>query len=328
MSSSAKPLFLSELLRLARLAPLALLALCSGPSGVSDAWARRHVSDGKKPPQEADDAGKLSAPAVPAAAGGKPSKGGAGPAQSAQPAAEAGQAAAAPQPAAAAPKELGPQVSGPGQEAARAHFERGVDLYTSGDFPNAWLEFNSAYQIVPLVDLLNNLARCEVRMGRLRDALDHFQRFISSRPNDPDGEYIRQEIARLEGELGRKDPIAAPAKEVTAPPPPRRYIPIYGILTGAATLAALIAGAATLGVVNSSYNDLQARCAPVCNVADVNVLERQAYAGYGLLGVGAAGALTTGIVLYFELRSHRETTLRPLAGLSLSSPALAAAGRF
>lgn len=234
----------------------------------------------------------------------------------------------APAPAPAAePKALATEVSGPKQEAARAHFERGVELYTQGDFPNAWLEFNSAYQIVPLPDLLNNVARCEVRMGRPQQALEHFQRFLAARPSDPDSEYIRQEIARLEGELGRTK--TAVAAEPEAPPPPAapRRVPIYGIMTGATTLAVLIAGAVTLGVTNSNYNDLQTRCSPMCFAEDVAVLQRQAYAGYGLLGVAAAGAAATGIVLFFELRGSKENSLRPLAGLRGGIP-LSVSGRF
>lgn len=246
------------------------------------------------------------------------------------PAVKTSSAGNVPPPAAPAPKELSTDVSGPKQQAARAHFERGVELYTQGDFPNAWLEFNSAYQIVPLVDLLNNMARCEVRMGRPRQALDHFQQFIVARPNDQDSEYIRQEIARLEGEVGRvANPNSAASAEpvAAAPAAPRRPVPVVGILVGTTSLAMLIAGAATLGVVNSRYNDLQSQCSPTCLFDDVAVLQRQSYAGYGLLGVGAAGAVATGIILYVDLRSNKETALKPLASLRTGTP-IGVIGRF
>lgn len=233
-------------------------------------------------------------------------------------AAPAGAGTPTPAPA-AAPKELATEVSTPKREAARAHFVRGVELYTNGDFPNAWLEFNSAYALLPLVDLLNNLARCEVRMGRPRDALAHFQQFITARPKDPDGEYIRQEISRLEGELGRQA-ASAPLGEPAAggAPPPRRF-PIYSLMAGATTVALIIAGATTLGLVNSRYNDLQRICVSMCQLADVGVLHDQASAGYGLLGLGAAGAIATGVLLRLELRSNKESALRPIAELSLGS---------
>jgi tetratricopeptide (TPR) repeat protein len=181
----------------------------------------------------ADAAGKPAAPA-PATAPAPAGKPGPAPAATAKPgtatATPAGKPApATPEPAkpasaeaaTATPKEL--QVSEPRQQAAREHFMRGVDLYSQANYPNAWLEFSAAYQIVPLIDLLNNMARCEVRMGRPRDALDHFKRFIAARPNDQDAEYINQEIARLEGELGRRassGPAPDQTEAPTSKPPP------------------------------------------------------------------------------------------------------------
>jgi tetratricopeptide (TPR) repeat protein len=209
---------------------------------------------------------------------------------------------------------------------------RGVDLYSQGNYPNAWLEFSAAYQIVPLIDLLNNMARCEVRMGRPRDALDHFKRFIAARPNDQDAEYINQEIARLEGEMGRRATSAsAPDQTETAvaKPPPR--IPTYSIFAGAATLAAAIAGGVTLGLVNSRYNDLKAICATTgCPAEDVGVLERQSYAGYGLLGAAGVGAAVTSILLFVELRGNKEAGLRQFSTLRLGAPlaSFALPGRF
>ncbi|MBL9007395.1 MAG: hypothetical protein JNJ46_24270 [Myxococcales bacterium] len=232
--------------------------------------------------------------------------------------------------ASAPPKEL--QVSEPRQQAAREHFMRGVDLYTQGNYPNAWLEFSAAYQIVPLVDLLNNMARCEVRMGRPRDALDHFKRFIAARPNDQDAEYINQEIARLEGELGRKTNTTQVAEAAEAPaskPPPR--VPVASIFAGAATIAAAVAGGVTLGLVNGRYNDLRAICATTgCPAEDVGVLERQSYAGYGLLAVAGVGAVVTGVLLSFELRRNKEAGLRQFSSLRIGAPlaSFALPGRF
>ena len=87
---------------------------------------------------------------------------------------------------------------------------RGVELYQQSNYANAWLEFTSAYQLVPLTALLNNMARCEVKIGRPAEALVHFKNYIAATPTDPDAEYIRQEIARLDAELGRR---AAPSRQ-------------------------------------------------------------------------------------------------------------------
>lgn len=342
---------------------LTALLLLDGTSGVSVAEARTHRPTGKKPPdapatapveagkEAPKDGSKAAAPDAASKPAAAPSS--ATPAPAAAPAAKpasaptaasgkAGAPTAAAKPsgasapdgkaevASAPPKEL--QVSEPRQQAAREHFMRGVDLYTQGNYPNAWLEFSAAYQIVPLVDLLNNMARCEVRMGRPRDALDHFKRFIASRPNDPDSEYINQEIARLEGELGRKATPTAVADSGEAPvaKPPLR-IPVASVFAGAATVAAAIAGGVTLGLVGSRYEGLRALCSATgCPAEDVGVLERQSFAGYGLLGVAGAGAVLTGVLLSIELRRNKEVGLRQFSSLRIGAPlaSFALPGRF
>ncbi len=220
---------------------------------------------------------------------------------------------------AAAPSQL--EKPGPKEEAARAHYIRGVDLYLQANYANAWLEFSSAYQIKPLIALLNNMARCEVKIGRPGEALQHFRRYIAATPDDPDAEYIKQEIARLEAELGRRAaPVETGPAEVAAAPPAPRRIPVYSIAAGATTLAVLIAGGVALGTVAGRYGTLESSCAPGCAGLDVTNLQQQSYAGYGLLGAAAVPAILTIVALRFELGHRKETTLRPLASLRPANP--------
>lgn len=201
---------------------------------------------------------------------------------------------------------------------------RGVDLYTQGSYASAWLEFTSAYQLVPKTALLNNMARCEVRIGRPVEALQHFKRYIAVNPDDSDGVYIRQEIARLEGEIGRRntasDAEAKSALAEAAPVAPVRRIPTASLVTDGFTVGLLAAGAITLGLVGSRVSALQSQCAPVCPGADVSVIQQQSYAGYGLLGAAGAGVALTGILLYFELGKKSESNFKPIAGLRTLSP--------
>jgi hypothetical protein len=199
---------------------------------------------------------------------------------------------------------------------------RGVDLYTQGSYANAWLEFTSAYQLVPKTALLNNMARCEVRIGRPVEALQHFKRYIAVNPDDPDGVYIRQEIARLEGEVGRRTGPSEPERPATteAPVVAERRVPTAGLVVGGFSVGLLAAGAITLGLVSSRVSTLQTQCAPVCPGADVSVIQQQSYAGYGLLGAAGAGVALTGILLFVELGKKSESTFRPIAGLRTLSP--------
>lgn len=244
------------------------------------------------------------------------------PAASAKPAAPpAGNAKPTDTPA-ATPSQLQEATAGPKEEAARAHYSRAVEQYLQGNYANAWLEFSSAYQITPLTALLNNMARCEVKIGRPVEALQHFRRYLAATPDDPDADYIRQEIARLEAELGRR---AAPSQtdalsDKGQAPTMRRRIPVYSIAAGATTLAALLSGVAALSTVALRYNSLDTGCKPGCPPLDVANLQQQSYAGYGLLGAAAVPAILTIVALRFELGRPAETTLRPLAGLRLNSP--------
>ncbi len=271
---------------------------------------------------------KAAAPATPAPASPAPSPAAEG-AAAARPAPAAASgaapAAATAKPTdtpAAAPSQLQEATAGPKEEAARAHYMRAVEQYLQGNYANAWLEFSSAYQITPLTALLNNMARCEVKIGRPVEALQHFRRFLAAAPDDPDADYIRQEIARLEAELGRR---AAPsqldgATDKAAPSTMSRRIPVYSIAAGATTLAVLLSGVAALSTVAVRYNSLESGCKPACPPLDVTNLQQQSYAGYGLLGAAVVPAILTVVALRFELGRPAETTLRPLAGLRLNSP--------
>lgn len=280
------------------------------------------------PPARAKPAAK-PAPTPPAA-----------PAATAAPAADAQAAGRAPAPTpaapaaasakptdtpAAAPSQLQESNSGPKEEAARAHYGRAVEQYLQGNYANAWLEFSSAYQITPLTALLNNMARCEVKIGRPLEALQHFRRFIAATPDDPDADYIKSEIARLEAELGRRatpsqTDVALGSSDPARPLTPPRRIPVYSIAAGATTIAALVAGAATLGSVATRYSTLETGCKPGCPPQDATNLQQQLYAGYGLFGAAVVPAILTIVALRFELGRPAETTLRPLAGLRTTSP--------
>lgn len=281
------------------------------------ASARRH---GKKTPEAAEEKKPADAksetpaqaPATAASPAAAPVAASAAPSASPSPAPAAAPAPAAPESASNSAKE----------GAAREHFMRGVDLYTQGSYANAWLEFTSAYQLVPKTALLNNMARCEVRIGRPVEALQHFKRYIAANPDDPDGTYIRQEIARLEGEVGRRSGPSEQEKAAATEPAaaPSRKAPVASIIVGGLTVGLLAAGAVTLGLVNSRVSLLQSTCSPVCPSGDVSVIQQQSYAGYGLLGAAGAGAVVTGILLYVELGKKRESNFKPIAHLKTLSP--------
>lgn len=202
------------------------------------------------------------------------------------------------------------------ETAARAHYDKGATYYREGDYARAWLEFTSAHQLLPRVQFYFNMARCEVKLGRRKDALEHFRLYLEGVPGDPDAASIRAEMAELRETVAREEQEqeakrAALARQ-SAPPPPatavdrgaelRRPFPIRATIAGAATLVLGIAGAAVLGDVSSRYGKLYHDCAPMCMAADVQQLQQQATAGYVLLGLFGAGVITTAVLLTLDLQ--------------------------
>jgi tetratricopeptide (TPR) repeat protein len=188
---------------------------------------------------------------------------------------------------------------------ARGHFARGVAAYDRGVHEAALAEFRAAHRLYPAPELLLNVARCELKLARKADALLHLRAFLTARPDDPEAAQLRRQAAALEAEL------APPAAVIATPPPelprrpPQRRFPLYGTLAAAGAGALLLAGGATLLTVRLQVDGLAAECQPECAPEQVDPLRAAATAGYTLLGVGGALAVTALIVLPLELRAAK-----------------------
>lgn len=208
------------------------------------------------------------------------------------------------------------------EESAKAHYAKGALLYRQADYAGAWLEFTSAYQLVQKPELLFNMGRCEVKLGRSEAALAHFREYLEKVPSDPDAEGLRQEMSALQADVERKKKLEQ-EKALSQPPPPPPKVPVkwpvYGTIAGAGTVLLGVVTVSLLGSVSSQYKVLQESCAPTCPSEQIQPLERQATAGYVFLGLTLAGAATTAGLLVWELRRPRERAANsPLQGIALS----------
>lgn len=200
--------------------------------------------------------------------------------------------------------------------AGRAFFEKGQSYYKQGKYQAAWVEFSSAFQIVELPDLLFNIARCEVRMGRRADAAKHFRQFLVARPNDPEADNIRRQIAELEGTSAA---AGASGSSWTT------RAPWISIATGGAGLLLVVGGAGALGAANATYYSLQTSCGTACDPSLASPGRTQSAVGYSLLAVGFVAMATAAVVLPFELKKKDAPTK---LAVSLSPSGLALLGRF
>jgi hypothetical protein len=96
------------------------------------------------------------------------------------------------------------------EEDARAqatqHFRRGVELFQAGEFEPALVEFDTAYRLRNHYPILLNMAYCYREMGRIGDAIEHFERFLS----EGGTEVPRARRATVEEELQRLRALLVP----------------------------------------------------------------------------------------------------------------------
>lgn len=156
-------------------------------------------------------------------------------------------------------------------EKCKEHYTKGVKLYKEELFDEALTEFQSAYAARQMPLLLVNIGRTMQKLGRPKDALSHYERFLRAEPKiDPDTkkrveDYITQVKALIESEPDKTDkPAVAPANPVTpqappppAPPPPGRNLMIAGGAVALVGVAGLLTGVGLFTASNSAYQSFQ-----------------------------------------------------------------------
>jgi len=141
---------------------------------------------------------------------------------------------------------------------AKAHYQSGVKLYNSGDYPGAIHEFTAAQAIAP-ADLNNyNLALCYDKLGDVDNGIKFYRAYLDKAPNADKRAEIEASIARLDAARVKVAPAPAPAPTpppvpVPAPAAPAPPIPdMHGGSTGApSTGAPVVTGDAQLDRIQS-----------------------------------------------------------------------------
>jgi tetratricopeptide (TPR) repeat protein len=148
---------------------------------------------------------------------------------------------------------------------ARAHFQRGSQLYGRGDYAGSLREFSAGYEIAPRPEFLLNIGQAHRKLGDLPRARAFFEKYLASTPDsEPRRAQVKLTIAEIASELARVGPAApAPAPVAAAAPAPaspsvrsepRRRSRLWWLMLPAAVLVA--AGAAVgiaLAVAPRSY---------------------------------------------------------------------------
>lgn len=112
-------------------------------------------------------------------------------------------------------------LCGPLVERARAHSN-------AGQLEEALRSYQAAYQLVLDPPLLFNVGRVQHKLGRLKDAIDSYQRFLDSNYDDSAlRERTAEFLARAREQLPPATTDKVPIETVTQPAPPAHSKPFY-----------------------------------------------------------------------------------------------------
>jgi tetratricopeptide (TPR) repeat protein len=80
-------------------------------------------------------------------------------------------------------------------------FEAGSAYYKQGDYDKALEQFEEAYRLDPLPELLYNIGQCHERLQDYTDAIDAYSRYLEQDPAAQDRQAVEQKIKNLQQKL-------------------------------------------------------------------------------------------------------------------------------
>jgi tetratricopeptide (TPR) repeat protein len=99
---------------------------------------------------------------------------------------------------------------------ARTHYQKGNQLYSSGDYQSAIAEFAAADKLAPSPMLEFNIALCYDQLGDRAEALRRYRLYLKAMPNAANRSTVEGKIRRLEGELRTEAEARRKAREAEA----------------------------------------------------------------------------------------------------------------
>jgi tetratricopeptide (TPR) repeat protein len=115
--------------------------------------------------------------------------------------------------------------SGAERRQAKRLFERASAEYEQQDFEAALRNFEAAYRLASVPEILYNLAQCHFELHRFRRAAFYYRRYLAARPNAANAPQVRERLAELDRAEARATEVATPAPK-PAPPPPKPMPPV------------------------------------------------------------------------------------------------------
>ncbi len=91
--------------------------------------------------------------------------------------------------------------SGAGRAKSKAHFMRGARLYKEGNYDQAIIEYQAAYDALPIPEFLFNLGQAYRLKGEGEKALELYNRYLTLAPEGPVAGEVRTNVAELTKQL-------------------------------------------------------------------------------------------------------------------------------
>lgn len=88
-------------------------------------------------------------------------------------------------------------------ELAKGHFEAAKSYYNQGKYDKALEEFEESYRLMPLPEIIYNIAQCYERLGQIDRALEKYKKYIDEKPDAQDIQAVKEKIAGLKEKLDK-----------------------------------------------------------------------------------------------------------------------------
>ena len=231
----------------------------------------------------------------------------------------------------------------------QGHLSKGNEFYKAGELEKALVEFEAAYALKPNPKLLFNIGLIYERLGKLKEALDHYDRFVVApdvplelrgkaseriavlRPIVEAQDAKAREEARRKAEDAKKaedidvaevetDPKDTDKKEdskvvTSTPEEPETDGPGAGPIIGLTMLGLGVAAGATGGVMLATLDDEMAFVQESSPDARRDARERRARnatIGVGMAAGGGALAIT-GATIWLVTRNKKDASAKKSA---------------
>jgi tetratricopeptide (TPR) repeat protein len=207
-------------------------------------------------------------------------------------------------------------------EEARAHYERGLELYGAKDYAGAIHELDAGYTLDPRREFLFAEAQAHRLNGDCKSAVPLYKKFLDSDPDDVQVNAAHIALARCAEQMATapatppartatSTPITAPTPGLpSAPPSPWYRDTMGGVLLGAG-VAALAVGSGLRFAAQAASDDAN-RTSPTYPdyQSRWSTARSRSQIAFGAFAAGAA--LTAGAIYrYFHVRRAHAPALAP-----------------